>query len=233
MRTAAILPVKRFANAKQRLGASVADPLRLELAAAMVTDVLSALEQTALIEQTIVVTREPAITDVARELGAVVVEDRLEQGQSAAVALGIEQALMSGVERVLCIPGDCPALDPEELEALLAPTAAADQEGANEPTVVIVPDRHGTGTNGLLMNPPGAIAPSFGPDSCTRHQTLARAADVRWRLEQPHSLLLDIDTGADLAELRERLAGANAPAERTRAVLERPVYAQALPTAGG
>ncbi len=233
MRTAAILPVKRFANAKQRLGASVADPLRLELAAAMVTDVLSALEQTALIEQTVVVTREPAIIGVARELGAVVVEDRLEQGQSAAVTLGIEQALVSGVERVLCIPGDCPALDPEELEALLAPPAAADQEGANEPTVVIIPDRHGTGTNGLLMNPPGAVSPSFGPDSCARHQTLARAAGVRWRLEQPRSLLLDIDTGADLAELRERLAGANAPAERTRAVLERPVYAQALPTAGG
>jgi 2-phospho-L-lactate guanylyltransferase len=232
MRTAAILPVKRFANAKQRLGASVTDPLRLELAEAMVTDVLSALEQTALIEQTIVVTREPAITDVARELGAVVVEDHLEQGQSAAVSLGIEQALMSGVERVLCIPGDCPALDPEELEALLASTEEADRGDAEEPTVVIVPDRHGTGTNGLLMNPPGAISPSFGPDSCARHQTLARAAGVRWRLEQPRSLLLDIDTGADLAELRERLAGANAPAERTRAVLERPVYAEALPAAG-
>jgi 2-phospho-L-lactate guanylyltransferase len=232
MRTAAILPVKRFANAKQRLGASVADPLRRDLAEAMVTDVLSALEQTALIEQTIVVTREPAIIDVARELGAVVVEDRLEQGQSAAVSLGVEQAQTTGVERVLCIPGDCPALDPAELEALLASTEEASRGDAEEPTVVIVPDRHGTGTNGLLMNPPGAISPSFGPDSCARHQTLARAAGVRWRLEQPRSLLLDIDTGADLAELRERLAGANAPAERTRAVLERPVYAEALPAAG-
>lgn len=232
MRTAAILPVKRFANAKQRLGASVADPLRLELAEAMVTDVLSALEQTALIEQTIVVTREPAIIEMARELGAVVVEDRLEQGQSAAVSLGIEQALISGVERVLCIPGDCPALDPEELEALLATTEQTKGGDAEEPTVVIVPDRHGTGTNGLLMNPPGAISPSFGPDSCARHQSLTRAAGVRWRLEQPRSLLLDIDTGADLAELRERLAGANSRAERTRAVLERPVYVEALPVAG-
>jgi len=232
MRTAAILPVKRFANAKQRLGASVADPLRLELAEAMVTDVLGALDQTARIEQTIVVTREPTIVEVARELGALVVEDRLEQGQSAAVSLGVEQALVSGVERVLCIPGDCPALDPDELEALLASTEEANRGGADEPTVVIVPDRHGTGTNGLLLSPPDAISPSFGPDSCARHQTLAGAAGLRWRLEQPRSLLLDIDTGADLAELRERLAGATARAERTRAVLGRPAYAEALPAAG-
>ena len=58
MRTAAILPVKRFAQAKQRLGASVADTLRQQLARAMVADVMLALAQTAAIERTIVVTRE-------------------------------------------------------------------------------------------------------------------------------------------------------------------------------
>jgi 2-phospho-L-lactate guanylyltransferase len=230
MRTAAILPVKRFAHAKQRLGASVADGLRLELAEAMVTDVLDALAQTAAVEQTIVVTCEPAIVEVAGDLGASVIADRLEQGQSAAVSLGIEHALSAGIERVLCIPGDCPALDPGELEALLAISDGVEQ--ATEPAVVIVPDRHGTGTNGLLLSPPDAIAPSFGPGSCERHRGLARAAGVRWALEQPSTLLLDIDTGADLAELRERLAGAPARAERTRAVLARSTLAQPLPATG-
>ncbi len=37
-----------------------------------------------------------------------------------------------------------------------------------------MPDRHGTGTNGLLLTPPDAIAPSFGPGSCERHRALAR-----------------------------------------------------------
>ncbi len=233
MRTAAILPVKRFARAKQRLGASVADGLRLELAEAMVTDVLGALAQTAQIEQTIVVTREPAIVAVARALGATVIEDSLESGQSAAVSLGVERALSDGIERVLCIPGDCPALDPTELQALLGAAADDDPNASPEPAVVIVPDRHGTGTNGLLLCPPTAIAPSFGPESCERHEALARAAGVRWRIERPSSLLLDIDTGADLAELRERLADTQARAERTRAVLGRPRYAQALSATGG
>jgi 2-phospho-L-lactate/phosphoenolpyruvate guanylyltransferase len=215
MRTAAILPVKSFARAKQRLGASVADPLRNALAQAMVADVLRALSQSSAIEATIVVTREPAVARAALAQGAAVVEDPLEQGQSAAVLLGVRRALSEGVERVLCIPGDCPALDPRELDALLERTDAG---------VVIVPDRHGLGTNGLLLSPPDAIEPSFGADSCERHRALAAAAGVSCRVERPASLLLDIDTGADLAALRERLRALPAPAASTRALLGAPAH---------
>ena len=75
MRTAAILPVKSFARAKQRLGATVADPVRQELAAAMVADVIAALSQTSAIERTIVVTRESGIAEAALGAGALLVED--------------------------------------------------------------------------------------------------------------------------------------------------------------
>jgi 2-phospho-L-lactate guanylyltransferase len=233
MRTAAVLPVKRFALAKQRLGASVADPLRLELARAMVADVLLALAETALIELTIVVTREDSITPAARQLGALVLEDVAEEGQSAASALGVRCALEQGFARVLCVPGDCPALDPVELEALLGDAQARGGAG-EEPEVVVVPDRHGSGTNGLLLSPPDAISPSFGPDSCDRHRALALAAGLPCRVERPASLLLDIDTAEDLAALRERLSG-DSPAgkrheraSRTRAVLERPERGEAI-----
>jgi len=215
MRTAAILPVKHFAQAKRRLGESVAGELRDDLARAMVGDVLVALSETVSIERTIVVTREDSVAAAAREIGALTVEDTAEASQSAAVALGVARALTEGFERVLCIPGDCPALDPVELDSLL------DTSDARE--VVIVPDRHGTGTNGLLLRPPDAIALSFGPGSCERHQALAREAGVNHRLERPASLLLDIDTGADLAVLRDRLSGERIRATRTRAVLGLPV----------
>jgi 2-phospho-L-lactate guanylyltransferase len=213
VRTAAILPVKRFSDAKQRLGASVADPLRRDLARAMVGDVLSALR-----ERTIVVTCEDSVAAAARYLGAIVLPDTAEESQSAAVAQGVERAAAEGFERVLCIPGDCPALDPGELAALLEapPTVAS--------AVVVVPDRHGTGTNGLLLTPPGAISPSFGPGSCERHLHLAREAGVTVRVERLPSLLLDIDTGADLDVLRERLAGEpTGGARRTRRVLGVPL----------
>jgi 2-phospho-L-lactate/phosphoenolpyruvate guanylyltransferase len=214
MRTAAILPVKRFARAKTRLGASVADPLRGDLARAMVGDVLVALSQTRRVERTIVVTSEDSVAAAASYLGALVVPDTAEDGQSAAALLGVQAALAEGFERVLCVPGDCPALDPEEIDSLLD-GAGSDGGGG----VTIVPDRHGTGTNGLLLTPPGAIAPSFGADSRERHAALAGEAGVACRIERPASLLLDIDTGADLAALRELLADESIRAARTRAVL--------------
>ncbi len=218
MRTAAILPVKRFPLAKQRLGESVAESLRANLARAMVGDVLSSLRECPAIEATIVVTCEPSVAAAARYIDAVVVEDTAEEGQSAAASLGIAHALLAGFERVLCVPGDCPTLDPDELVELLVadtPRESVDLE------VVIVPDRHGKGTNGLLLNPPDALSPSFGPDSRTRHERLATESGVKWRIAQPASLLLDIDTGEDLAALRERLAGEHVRAPRTRAVLAR------------
>lgn len=212
MRTAAVLPVKRFAAAKTRLGASVADDLRLALARAMVADVIGALAECREVELTILVTGQDDLAHDARASGAVLIEDRSDRGQSAAVSRGIARAVADGFERVLCVPGDCPALDAAEVGALLSSSTA---------DVVIVPDRHGSGTNALLLSPPDAIAPSFGPDSCARHRASAIAANLSWSLEQVSSLLLDVDTGADLEALRERLAGTTAPAPRTRALLGR------------
>lgn len=228
VRTAAILPVKRFAEAKQRLGASgVDDSLRTDLARAMVGDVLVALRSIPSLDQTIVVTNEQSVAVAAHYQGALVVPDTSETGQNAAIALGVERALAESFERVLCVPGDCPALDPVEIDALLAETSGAARE---HPVVVIVPDRHGTGTNGLLLTPPDAITSSFGPDSCERHLGLARAINASCRIERPASLLLDVDTDADLAVLRRRLADAHGHAPRTRAVLGLPP-AQAIPVA--
>jgi len=181
----------------------------------MVGDVLIALDRTAAIECTIVVTGESSVAAAARYIGALVVEDTAEESQSAAVSLGVACALAEGFERVLCIPGDCPALDPVELDSLLNRPG----ESGPVPQVTVVPDRHGTGTNGLLLRPPDAIAPSFGPGSCERHHALADEAGAACRTERPDSLLLDIDTGADLGVLRERLAGERVHAPRTRAVL--------------
>src|SRR3954468_23743218 len=149
MRTVAILPVKRFGRAKQRLTGGFPD--RAGLAAAMVADVLDALARVPQLDEVIVVTGEAvsAGTDVR------IVHDPDEAGQSAAAARGIEAALERGAKRVLLVPGDCPALDPHEVTALLALSG----------DVVIVPDRHGTGTNSLVLTPPTVMVPAFGEGS--------------------------------------------------------------------
>ena len=220
MRTAAILPVKRFSAAKQRLGAVVEQELHDALVQTMLADVLEALAATAAIELTIIVSSQPQQPDWNAPR-VMVVEDHLEQGQSAAASLGIRRAVEEGFERVLCVPGDCPALAPDELQWLL------DDPRAEGSQVAIVPDRHGTGTNGLLLAPPDAIEPSFGPGSFERHRELVLACGAALRVERPPSLLLDIDTDGDLQALRRRLADSAGGAPRTRALLAEPA------TAGG
>jgi 2-phospho-L-lactate guanylyltransferase len=220
VRTAAILPVKRFSRAKQRLAADVAAETRLELARAMVADVLLALERTSRIQSTIVISSEPSLQAVSVGQGVILVEDEIESGQSAAVSRGVQLALAGGAERVLCVPGDCPCVDPAQLEELLAGEAEA---------VVVIPDRHGTGTNGLLLTPPAVIEPAFGEGSCARHLASARAAGVGARVERPSSLLLDVDTGADLDALRALLSGTSAPAAHTRAALGAGAVARGQP----
>lgn len=215
MRTAAILPVKRFALAKQRLGATVPDDRRRELAALMVRDVLDALVATPSVGTIVVVSNDRDAAAAAADVGATVIADEHEQGQSPAAEAGAVYAQSQGAERVLLVPGDCPALDPVELEAVLLASVGE--------RVVIVPDRHGSGTNALLLTPPDVIAPSFGPDSRARHQSLARAAGVTPVLAHPASLLLDVDTGDDLGALNQRLLdeGFGERGVRTRAWLRR------------
>jgi 2-phospho-L-lactate/phosphoenolpyruvate guanylyltransferase len=214
MPTAAILPIKTYSRAKQRLAEAVGAPERRELAEAMVGDVLEALGAVAAVDRLVVVTAEALAADAARAVGAELVHDADEAGQSAAAALGVEAALARGADRVLLVPGDCPALAPDELGALLARRGPL-------PDVVIVPDRHGSGTNALLIAPPAAIEPSFGAGSFARHAARARAAGAAVHVAQVPSLGLDVDTPDDLEALRAALAARRGGAARTRAVLAR------------
>jgi 2-phospho-L-lactate guanylyltransferase len=85
--------------------------------------------------------------------------------------------------------------------------------------VVIVPDRHGTGTNALVLSPPDAIEPAFGPGSFARHVAAAEAAGVPHRVEEVPGLALDVDTPDDLAELAAALESRRGQAPSTRGAL--------------
>ena len=212
MRAVAVLPVKRFADAKQRLSTGLAPGTRRALAEAMLTDVLVALRRTEGLDEVVVVTAEPVAEALALGYGARVVSDTREAGQSPAAQLGLDA--VEGADVVLLVPGDCPALDPTQLTALLQSVEPA-------PSVVLVPDRHGTGTNGLLLHPPSAIEPSFGPGSRDRHTALAEDAGASLRVEEMPSLVLDVDTPDDLAAMREALERSRGGAAHTRGLLRR------------
>jgi 2-phospho-L-lactate/phosphoenolpyruvate guanylyltransferase len=139
----------------------------------------------------------------------VLVQDA-DEGHSEAAGAGARAAMSDGAERVAMLPVDCPMLDIEELDAHI---------GRSPRTALIVPDHHGTGTNALVLTPPDIFVPGFGPDSCARHVTKARAAGISFALESVHSMAIDLDTPADFTLLRDKLLLDPDPAPRTAQVL--------------
>ena len=213
MRTLAVLPVKGFDAAKQRLGGLLGAGSRQALAQAMFSDVLAALGRTRGLAGVAVVTADNTAQATARGRGTVVLTDESTTGQSDAALIGIRYALDERFDRVLLVPGDTPMLDAVELDELL------DRSAEDGLEAVIVPDRHGEGTNALLLSPPGVLDPRFGPGSCRRHVRAAEEGGLKHRVESVPSLALDIDTPVDLAALADALEGRRGVAARTSGIL--------------
>lgn len=219
MRATAIIPVKRFGAAKQRLLEALDRPQRAAVVKAMLTDVLDAVTSAESVERVIVVSGESRAERIALARARrcatplEVLREPSDNGHSAAATLGIVRARSHGAEAVALLPGDCPLLDPAELDGALERLAPG--------SVAIVPDRHRTGTNGLLMSPADAIGPAFGAGSMERHRERVERAGHRVVIEPLASLALDLDTTDDLTALARALAGRPERAPATAEQLER------------
>lgn len=210
MPTVAILPIKFLGAAKQRLAHALSPGPRQALAEAMYADVLVALRRST-VDDVLVVTADHGAQQIAAGHGASVLEAP-ERGHDAAAGLGIDAALGTGADRALLVPGDCPLLSAAQLDDLLSRPAVAG-------SALIVPDRHGTGTNALLLTPPDSLRPAFGPGSRARHAANAELAGTRHEVVEVASLALDIDTPEDLAALEETLEATHGGAANTRGML--------------
>jgi 2-phospho-L-lactate guanylyltransferase len=192
--TWALVPLRGLEDAKTRLGSALDPEERLELVVAMATRTLAATRDAPSIRGTVLVTADPAAADLAARFGARTIVQRLP-GLNAALCEARAMAIDHGATAVLILPIDLPAISIEAIEDLLADAARAIRPG--RPIVLAVPDRHGTGTNALLVSPPAAIEPAFGEGSLIAHRNAAAAADAEFVMATG-PLTFDVDTGADL-----------------------------------
>ncbi|MGZ4178739.1 MAG: 2-phospho-L-lactate guanylyltransferase [Solirubrobacteraceae bacterium] len=211
MTTLAILPIKTLDDAKTRLAEELDRRPRRALVEAMFSDVLVALRRATLVDQVLVVSRDHNAQRIAGGYGAMVSDDE-DSGHNDAAVRGIARAIELGADRVLLVPGDCPLLDPVQLDELLS-------RPVEPPCVLIVPDRHGTGTNALLLDPPDAMKPSFGPGSHDRHHRHATAAGITAHTVEVSSLALDLDTPEDFQAVETTLDETRGGAAHTRGML--------------
>lgn len=198
-RTCVILPIKPFDDAKERLATGLAAEQRKLIAEAMVRDVIAALARARRVDGVVVISAEPKISEIASDVADAVIADE-RTGHSDAAKAGVAWAIEHDFDRVVMLPGDCPLLDADELDGLIERTWLDRIEFA------VIPDRMGTGTNALVIAPPDAVEPSFGPGSRQRHIAMGLAASRRVAEHEIPSLALDLDTADDLMELAERLA---------------------------
>jgi 2-phospho-L-lactate/phosphoenolpyruvate guanylyltransferase len=187
----AIIPVGRLEGAKSRLGAVLDAEERHDLARDMARRTIEAAVATPGIDEVFVITPDDEVRALALELGARPIRQR-SAGLNRGLREAREEAIAAGAEAVLILPIDLSHVGPEALVELLAVPLTA-----GGPTVVLVPDRHGRGTNALLLRPPDAIDLRFGGDSREAHALAAAEAGVPL-VEHGGPLTLDLDTPDDL-----------------------------------
>lgn len=189
MTLAIVVPVKSPRRAKHRLEAVLSEAERERLAGVMAREVFAAVS-TLTTYGRFVISEDPDILEEGRRFGLEPLTDRVGQGQSAAVGQGFAAAWERGYTAALTIPGDVPAVTPEELAGLCIYRP--------EIEVLLAPDRERLGTNGLRLVPPHAITLRFGEDSFSLHQAEARRANRSFEVREVRGLRYDLDRPEDV-----------------------------------
>ena len=194
MKVTALIPVKGFRNAKQRLSAFLGSAEREALAEAMFRDVLRQVLRVGGLVETVVVTRDDKVAAIAGSLGARVIVESAETGETAAIDFARTSLKDAGCEAILIIPGDLPLIRSGDIESVLAQVP----DGQNLPFALLVPSHDRLGTNALLLAPPDIIKLRFGYDSFRYHISQVSAQGLPVRCFENERIALDIDEPKDL-----------------------------------
>ena len=203
MTIGAVLPLKDFGDAKQRLAGLLGAGERRRLAQAMAEDVLETLSQVSALSGIVVVTRDAWARDLAARYGAQVLIEPSNDGQSAAVSRAAADLGSAGVASLLQVPGDVPGASADEIATVLEGHERGPGAG---PAVTLVPAHDRCGTNCVLCSPPGVLPFAFGHDSFGPHCRAARERGIAPRILPLPGLGLDIDTPDDLRAFMARPA---------------------------
>jgi 2-phospho-L-lactate guanylyltransferase len=191
-RIVAVVPVGALEGAKSRLGGTLDAEERRELTIDMLDRTVRATLDTTAIDETLVVSPDHEVLTRAASAGARTLLQR-SQGLNRGLREARDDAIAGGADAIVVVPIDMPLVSSAALEQLIAPLAAI----VARPLVILAPDRHGRGTNGLVVAPPDAIEFGFGGDSRAAHAACAAEAGARY-VEVDGPLSLDIDTPDDL-----------------------------------
>lgn len=189
---AVVVPVKRLAGAKTRLGLPAEERARLALA--MAEDTIRACAAAEVVRHVVVVTDDPDGAAIARGAGAVVVADEPDAGLNPALRHGARHA--GDAAGIATVSSDLPSMRSADLDAMLRRAASYSQ--------AIVADVAATGTVLYAAASRARFDPAYGELSRAAHVgagavDLTDFANARLRR--------DVDTVADLVAAWDLGAG--------------------------
>jgi 2-phospho-L-lactate guanylyltransferase len=194
-----LIAAKQLAFAKTRLAPVLPEPERRILAEAMFRDVLAASMGSQRAERVAVVTSDPGLLVLAREAGAVAIDEEYPRGLNAAVSLATDALREAGATQVCTVLSDIPMVTARDIDEVF--TALNPKAGA-----VLVPSRDFSGTNIIARSPAGVIPTLFGRMSLAKHLDECRRAQVPCEIIRQKGPALDLDLLGDLLEF-VRVAG--------------------------
>ena len=195
-----VVPIRALGGGKRRLESALGEGEREALVIGLLRRTLAVLAAWPGAAVIHVVSPDAAVAPIAAAAGARPLR-QLHGGLNEGIVAARETAISDGATAMLVLPGDLPLLGVEVLEALADAADAALAAGSGQAVVVIAPADARTGTNALLISPPDAIEPGFGPGSLERHLRAVEAAGASTQLVVDPTLGFDLDTPDDLALL--------------------------------
>jgi 2-phospho-L-lactate guanylyltransferase len=190
-----VVPHRGLEAAKTRLASSLSPDERIFLASQLLQRVLKVAREVT--DDVVVITPSRALRESVEPSGA-----RLVVQRGMGLNEGLEQArfdaLADDIRTLIVLHGDLPNLQAADVGILLDALPPDDSPG-----VAIAPDRAGTGTNALVLRPPGLIQFRFGVGSFAKHVSEVERAGVPLVAVNRAGLAFDLDTPADLARWLE------------------------------
>ncbi len=194
-----LIAAKQLAFAKTRLASALAEQERRVLAEAMFRDVLAAAMGSQRSDRVAVVTSDPVLLGLTREVGAIAIDEEYPRGLNAAISLATDALREAGATELCTVLSDIPMVTARDIDAVFA--ALRPERG-----VVLVPSRDFSGTNIIARSPADAIPTMFGRMSLAKHLDECRRAEVPCEIIRQTGPALDLDLLTDLIEF-VRMAG--------------------------
>ena len=196
MKTFAIVPVKRFENAKTRLSSMLDTEDRIRLSSLMLEDTLQILSVAPPLTQVIIVSADKRADEIATKHGAKFLPEEKEKGVNSAVALADGYCIeKEAADATIVIPHDLPLLDS------IVISKACELAEKESSCIVICPSVRYDGTNMLLRKPPSVIGTFYETDSYNMHVRTAIKLGIPVKPLLSKSLMYDIDTPEDALQL--------------------------------